>query len=123
MFGDEGWGGEDCEVSSSRGEGWRVLMCDRTRLYDELRGKRGWPAQYDGRAIKNVTSREGGGEGAVERYEQAVREEDWTRLTTFAGTGVGLVHKIEPAGVVLERIREEAKDVLRKMAEKWGDAV
>lgn len=91
-------------------------------MYDELRGKGGWPEQYDGRAVVNETAREGEGESAKERYEQAVNEGDWNRLTVFAGTGVGLVDKIEPAWVVLNRIREEAKAVLREMAEKWGGA-
>lgn len=57
-------------------------------MYDELRGRGDWPAQYDGRAIANETHFDA--EKGIERevllkqYEKAVADNDWKRLTAFA---------------------------------------
>ena len=60
----------------------------RTRVYDEIRGTGGWPEIFGGRAIVNKTyeDHENGvpRETAVERYNKAVQEDDFERVTAFA---------------------------------------
>jgi nitronate monooxygenase len=53
----------------------------------------------------------------IKLYKEAETEGDqgWgsqARLTTFAGTGVGLVTKKLPAGKITEEIREDARRIL-----------
>lgn len=60
----------------------------RTRVYDEVRGVGGWPENLGGRAIVNKTfeDHENGvpRETIVEKYNKAVQENDFERLTAFA---------------------------------------
>jgi len=60
----------------------------RTRVYDEVRGTGGWPEIFGGRAIVNKTfeDHENGvpRETIVERYNKAVQEDDFERVTAFA---------------------------------------
>jgi len=94
----------------------------RTRIYDTIRGTGNWPAQYNGRAVVNATFHDH--EAGVEedenrrRYEKAVKEEDYGRLTTFAGTGVGLVHDIRPAAEIVRNVQDEARRLLERAASK-----
>ena len=40
------------------------------------------------------------------------------RLATYAGAAVGLVHEVEDAGVLVQRIQCETRDILRRVAEE-----
>jgi len=82
----------------------------RTDLYDRLRGTTGWPEYYDGRAVVNVSFfdyERGMADGENKKlYEEASRmgDEGWGekgRMTTYAGTGVGLVRRVMPAGLIV----------------------
>ena len=95
----------------------------RTKLYDRLRGTPGWPKDYNGRGILNQSFWD---------YEKGIEEEENTklykeamkmgdagwgeqgRMTTYAGTGVGLIHKSQPAGEVIGEVSREAKEWLMK---------
>ncbi|CUS13246.1 unnamed protein product [Tuber aestivum] len=96
----------------------------RTRLYDELRGTGDWPEQYDGRAIVNDTFRDDvSGLSRLRNkalYDKAVEAEEWERLTTFAGTGVGLVREISPAGSIVEEIRREAVAIIDRLGKVYA---
>lgn len=74
----------------------------RTSLYDRLRGTHGWPKLFNARGLLNHSfwdHEKGMDEVENTRlYEEAVKMGDagWGdqgRMTTYAGTGVGLVHK------------------------------
>ncbi|GFF25342.1 nitronate monooxygenase [Aspergillus udagawae] len=95
----------------------------RSTVYDRVRGIGGWPNRYDGRGIINQSYID-----AVERgmsdeenkrwYEEELKKGDagWGpdgRLTTYAGTGVGLVREILPASTIVENTLCEARDVIR----------
>lgn len=61
----------------------------RTRIYDQVRGVGGWPPVYDGRAIVNKTFVEAELQGVPletvkQRYEKAMQEGDFQRLTAYA---------------------------------------
>lgn len=93
----------------------------RTTLFDRLQKRDDWPAQYDGRAIINdsVRDEESGVSLArnKEMFQNSLRSgaNDWGvngRLTSYVGSAVGLVKKVEGARVIVERTRIQAKEVL-----------
>jgi len=60
----------------------------------------------------------------VEMYKEAMKLGDsgWGpegRMTTYAGTGVGLVKEVIPAGDIVKSVQQEAKEVLQKSALKY----
>lgn len=102
----------------------------RSRVYDILRGTNQWPASYNGRGVINKTYVEAM-EGKVPEHEakrlynEAVQAGDdgwgkegkWQdgRMTTYAGTGVGLVKNIKPSAEIVEEVREGARRILEGM--------
>ncbi|KAG0638311.1 hypothetical protein HOY80DRAFT_968221 [Tuber brumale] len=96
----------------------------RTRLYDELRGTGDWPEQYDGRLIVNDTFQDDvSGLSKLrnkELYNEAMEADDWNRLTMYAGTGVGLVKEVLPAGEIVEEVRREAVAVIDRLGKVYG---
>ncbi|KAL8644409.1 MAG: hypothetical protein Q9226_007780 [Calogaya cf. arnoldii] len=92
----------------------------RSKVYDTLRGTTGWPVRIGGRGIINQSFLDAK-DGRVtkenmEAYAEALRKVDagWGedgRLTAYAGTGVGLIDKIQPAAAIIEEIREQAMDI------------
>ncbi|KAF2239318.1 inosine monophosphate dehydrogenase [Viridothelium virens] len=102
----------------------------RTGLYDILRGTTEWPARYGGRGVLNRSWEDAEQGMDVEENKRLYQEverrskqdegaEGWAegrgRLTTYAGTGVGLVREGKGAGEVVREIREEAIRVQRRM--------
>jgi nitronate monooxygenase len=94
----------------------------QTSLYDNLRGTKGWPEGYNARGVINKSFRDweaGMPEGEnTKLYEEAAElgDQGWGqengRMTTYAGTGVGLVKSIKPAGEIVEEILGEVKYVV-----------
>lgn len=91
----------------------------RTKVYDRIRGTTGWPDQFNGRGIVNMSFTDAQSGMALEENTRLYKEEmekgdaGWgihARMTTYAGTGVGLIKTVKPAGEVIEKIR---KDTLR----------
>lgn len=86
----------------------------RAKLFDELRGPNRWPGAYDGRSIRMKSFEEWkGGVGIEEirkRHAEAVQAEDAGfgmegRTAMWAGTGVGLVRREQPAAEIVEEVR------------------
>ena len=89
----------------------------RTTIFDAVR-KIDWPRPYTGRALVNDFSRRWHGKeqalsGAVEsenkRYMQAIEKGDVGTTVVWASEAVDLIHAIEPAERILERIVSEAE--------------
>lgn len=84
----------------------------RTSAYDILRGTPGWPTRYGGRGVVNQSwfDWQAGKMDVKENtrlYEEALKQPEtgWGpsgRLCTYAGTGVGLVKNVSPAGQVVQ---------------------
>jgi nitronate monooxygenase len=94
----------------------------RTRVFDIVRGY-DWPKEYAARALVNRFSqtwhdREDALIGAVadeqRRYAAAAAAGDIDTALVFASEGTDLIHDVEPAGVILSRIVEEAKLALAR---------
>ncbi|PLB36692.1 nitronate monooxygenase [Aspergillus candidus] len=98
----------------------------RSTVYDGVRGIHGWPQRYDGRGVINRSYVDAveGGMSAVENQRLYVSELEkgdagWGpdgRLTTYAGTGVGLVREALPAGEVVRSVRLGAIDIVKRIA-------
>lgn len=100
----------------------------KTKVYDAVRGITGWPKKYDARGLANQTHFDAmagmGVEENKERYDQEVRkgDEGWGpqgRMTTYAGTAVGLVKEVKSAREILENVRKEAVEVLERTARRF----
>ncbi|PSK43723.1 hypothetical protein B9Z65_7237 [Elsinoe australis] len=95
----------------------------RSSVYDTLRGTTQWPGHYGGRGVINASYEDWEKGMPVEEnkklYEEAVKkgDEGWDeskgRLTAYAGTGVGLVDKIQKAEEIVREAREGAAEALR----------
>ncbi|KAI1266503.1 hypothetical protein F5Y18DRAFT_381774 [Xylariaceae sp. FL1019] len=93
----------------------------RAKVFDELRGPNIWPAGYDGRALTTESWQEWKDGSADietlrERCAEAASGPDKgyaKRAAVWAGTGVGLVNEIQPAGEILVTVRKEALEALR----------
>jgi nitronate monooxygenase len=97
----------------------------RGTLYDRLRGTTDWPSRYGGRGVLNESwfddARGLSFEENKKQYDEAVAESEgehgWgkaARLTTYAGSGVGLARKVQPAAEITVEVREEARKFLRR---------
>lgn len=97
------------------------LSTARTLVYDKLRGTTGWPMIYNGRALLNQSfwDDENGIDEAENKrlYNEALKLGDagWGengRVTAYAGTGVGLISSIKPAGDIVRELREDHRRIL-----------
>ncbi|KAJ6156666.1 hypothetical protein N7497_005551 [Penicillium chrysogenum] len=93
----------------------------RTKIYDKVRDIHGWPEGYDGRGLINRTFVDHlNGLSEVknrEMYREELNRGDEGygvngRLTTYAGTGVGLIREVIPAGDIVKSLREGARALL-----------
>jgi nitronate monooxygenase len=98
----------------------------RAKVFDELTGPNIWPEAYNGRAIRNLSWQdEANGTDMVDvrqRYAEAAKGDDGGyapdgegakgRTMIWAGTGVGLVNKVQNAADILVEVRKGAKKVL-----------
>ena len=93
----------------------------RAKVFDELRGPNMWPKEYDGRSIMTNSYLDHANGVSIEQirdlHKQALAEKDlgWgtsNRATVWAGTGVGLVTKVEPAADIVDEVRRESRMAL-----------
>lgn len=95
----------------------------RTHIYDKVRDIHGWPGQFDGRGLINQTYIDAC-KGMTEEENRDLYLEEMEkgdsgygpegRMTTYAGTGVGLVTKVMPAGEVVKTLVREANRLLKE---------
>ncbi|KAK6540737.1 hypothetical protein TWF694_008128 [Orbilia ellipsospora] len=89
----------------------------RTDVYDKLRGTANWPEGYGGRGVTNKSYEDAmGGKDFEENTKlykaaEAMGDAGWegeeARMTTYAGTGVGLVTKVMGAAQITREVRGE----------------
>lgn len=99
----------------------------RSRLWDLLKGPNVWPKVYDGRGIvmqsykDHIDSVE---LEKIQRLHKKALEGEGSGLTVggegraaiWAGTGVGLVKRVEGAGDIVESVWRGVKDVMRGLS-------
>ncbi|KAF3167066.1 hypothetical protein EYR41_002070 [Orbilia oligospora] len=87
----------------------------RTDVYDKLRGTIGWPEGYGGRGVINLSYVDAIQGVSFEENEKLYKiaegagdkgwEEGNARMTTYAGTAVGLVKEVAKAGDIVRELR------------------
>lgn len=94
----------------------------RTTIYDRLRGYNEWPEEYDGRGMVNQSYFD---EQAGMKDEENIRlyeiekgkgDDGWGvkgRMTSYAGTGVGLVKSVLTAEEIVVKTRDEARKLVK----------
>lgn len=92
----------------------------RSEVFDILRRKN-WPAPYDFRAIRNdlhralendVAALQANPEAARADYDAGVKAGDFTRAHATVGEAVGLIADIPNAKTLIERMTEQAQNLL-----------
>ena len=100
----------------------------RSMVYDHARGIFEWPKEYNGRGLINKTYEDAiGGMEAEENkrlYDEALKnaDEEWGptgRLTSYAGTAVGLIRRVATAEKIIHEVTNEAITCLTQTASKW----
>ncbi|KAH6916196.1 2-nitropropane dioxygenase [Coprinopsis sp. MPI-PUGE-AT-0042] len=83
----------------------------RTMAFDQARKTLGWPQGIDGRGLYNDTVADYDRGEDVEilgsRYQEAQAKDDANRIVVWAGTGVGLIDRIQSAKDIVNEIHEE----------------
>lgn len=95
----------------------------RTHVFDTARGYT-WPSPYSGRALRNRFLERwhdrdealAANAQALAHYRVAAQAGDFDTALVFAGEVVDLIHQIEPAAAIVERIGGEAEGWLRSAA-------
>jgi nitronate monooxygenase len=94
----------------------------RQSVLDIVR-QRPWQSRYTGRVLKNEMIQEWLGReddlraqvaAQAERYAGAAKAADPRVVATIVGEAVGLIHTVEPAAVIIERMIAEAEALLRR---------
>ncbi|KAJ9655044.1 hypothetical protein H2198_005984 [Neophaeococcomyces mojaviensis] len=89
----------------------------RTKIYDKLRGTTLWPVGYNARGVLNQSFHDHNAGLALEEnrklYDEAMKQGDagWGvngRITTYAGTGVGLVKSVMKGGDIVKELQQQA---------------
>ena len=99
----------------------------RSKLFDQLRGPNIWPELYDGRGLVAQSHKYFANGMSLEEiqklHNEAVAGEDkgydtglQGRAAIWAGTGVGLVKEVQSAGEIVQKVQEDARDVLVRAA-------
>jgi len=100
----------------------------RSKLFDNLRGPNPWPLAYDGRSlvVESFLEHERGVdiEEIRRKHNEALKGPDAGfgeggkdgRAAIWAGTGVGMVKEVQPAGEIVEEMRSEAAKVLASVS-------
>lgn len=123
VVGTRFWASQEALVSPSLHEAALAAGGDdtvRQSVLDIVR-ERAWPQRYTGRVLRNDFVGEWLGREAqlkeakaeqIARYRNAAAVGDTGVAATIVGEAVGLIHAIEPAAVILERMVSEAEALL-----------
>ncbi|EKG13949.1 2-nitropropane dioxygenase NPD [Macrophomina phaseolina MS6] len=95
----------------------------RSKIFDEVREEgNNWPVLYDGRGLVNKSYADFAAGKPIEDirklHSEALKGKDAgfgeveKRVTVWAGTGVGLVREVLPAGKIVEETRNGARRIL-----------
>ncbi|KAK8051655.1 hypothetical protein PG993_003040 [Apiospora rasikravindrae] len=91
----------------------------RSSVNDAIMGYPTWSKLYAGRTILHPGLDDIANGVPIEQvhksFVEAVAEGDETRMITFAGTGVGLANKSQPAGEIVHEVRAEALAVIANL--------
>ncbi|RSL57583.1 hypothetical protein CEP54_008204 [Fusarium duplospermum] len=94
----------------------------RSRVFDDLYGDNFWPETYDGRCLRGAIYEDFESGMSIEEVQRTVYNASAKLgsgeapikdvMTVWAGTGVGMVKRLEKAGDITRAVREDAKKLL-----------
>lgn len=99
----------------------------RTKVYDTLRGTTGWANTHNARGVINKSYNDSvAGMDEKENKTLYTKEiekgdEGWGvdgRMTTYAGTAVGLIKEVKKAAEITQEVREGARELLNQVVAK-----
>ncbi|KAK4249736.1 hypothetical protein C7999DRAFT_39219 [Corynascus novoguineensis] len=92
----------------------------KTSVLDDIQGTAIWPSIFDGRGLvgKSWQDHMAGMplEENIRLFKEADQAGNTSRKITWAGTGVGLVRQVKPAGEIVKEVREDALRRIRSLA-------
>lgn len=100
-----------------------------TTVYDSVRNIHGWPKCYNGRGVANRSYLDAlhgmSDEENQELYKGAMKQGDagWGpdgRMTTYAGTGIGLVSQVASIADIIHSVQQEAVQTLQSSAARFA---
>ncbi|KEY67107.1 hypothetical protein S7711_07082 [Stachybotrys chartarum IBT 7711] len=94
----------------------------KSEFNDEITNSPLWGHLYDGRAIMGPIHAKFLSGATLQECQKLLQEgyspeESMKLINTWAGTGVGLVTKAQPAGEVVREVRREAKQTIRALVD------
>lgn len=113
-------GGWKTELLRTRDGGVSTV---RSTLPDRLKETKGWPPDYDGRVVRNKghIDEDGGmmDNENIQLYKEELKlgDDAWGpqgRMVTYAGTGVGLVQRIEPAKEIVHEVMSGTRQIFKQ---------
>ncbi|AEO64548.1 uncharacterized protein THITE_49067, partial [Thermothielavioides terrestris NRRL 8126] len=91
----------------------------KTSVLDDIQSTAIWPGIYDGRGLIGKSWQDHLAGMSVEEnirlFKEADKAGDTSRKITWAGTGVGLVRDVRPAGDIVREARQDAIDRIRRL--------
>ncbi len=123
VVGTRFWASQEALVPKSLHEAVLAAGGDdtvRQSVLDIVR-ERSWPSRYTGRVLRNAFVKEWLGREAelkeakaeqIPRFREGSKAGDASVAATIVGEGIGLIHTIEPAAVILERMVAQADALL-----------
>lgn len=124
LLGSRLWASEEANVGQRMHDAALAATGDdtiRSQVMDLAR-KLDWPSRYTARVLKNRFIQRWHGreqelltvaDQEAAKYRKAWADGDPDESNTFVGEVVGLIHVIEPASNIIERIVREAEELLR----------
>ncbi|KAG5940833.1 hypothetical protein E4U59_002202 [Claviceps monticola] len=99
------------------------LSTFKSSFNDEINSNKLWGPLYDGRVIMSTIHQRFLGGATLQELQTSLKkdyssEESIKLVNTWAGTGVGLVKQVKPAGQIVTEVCEGAKRRIRRMAAK-----
>lgn len=100
----------------------------QTKVYDVVRGIYGWPSAYGGRGVANRSYMDAvhgmSNDENQGLYKEAMKkgDEGWGpdgRMTTYAGTGIGLISNVLSTENIIKNMQEEAILVLDATSRRY----
>ncbi|KAF8623917.1 hypothetical protein AX17_007245 [Amanita inopinata Kibby_2008] len=92
----------------------------RTMAFDYARNTLGWPADIDGRGLRNhtVDDFEKGDDLEVirQKFCEGVQKNDPERMLVWAGTSVGLMHEEKPVKDIVEELHKDCIGYIQRAA-------
>jgi nitronate monooxygenase len=94
-----------------------------TKVYDQVRGIHGWPVSYNGRGVANMSYLDAlsgmPDEENEALYKEAMQlgDQGWGpegRMTTYAGTGVGLVREVKSVKDIVKELQDGSLEILKE---------